>query len=492
MREAGILLHISSLPSPYGIGTLGKSAYDFIDFLEASGQKIWQILPIGPTSYGDSPYSALSSFAFNPYFIDLDFLVQDGLLTKEDLPCEAYGKKVNYEQLYNTRYGILHKAFLNREKYEKSFTEFIQKEDSWLNEYAMYMVLKKEHENKPWNLWYDDFKYRNPQSLQWLQNEYKNQILEYKFHQFLFYRQWHKLKLYANKKGIQIMGDMPIYCAYDSADVWSNPSNYQLDTALNPTFVAGCPPDAFTEDGQLWGNPLYNYKKMEEEKFSWWIQRVKHSLRMFDILRIDHFRGFAGYYAIPYGDKNARGGHWEQGPGYKLFEAIHRECKKANIVAENLGFLTEDVHELLKKCGYPGMHIFQFELGDGKKNIPLKKKFEENTIFYSGTHDNQTIMSFYHELSKENKELIDSICKIKFTDKENLKIIEYCMKQDSKYCIIPLQDYLGLTDSEGRMNTPSTLGGNWCYRAEAKDFSAGLKDYILKITTKYHRMVEDQ
>lgn len=487
MKEAGILLHISSLPSPYGIGTLGQAAYDFIDFLAESGQRIWQILPIGPTSYGDSPYSALSSFAANPYFIDLDLLVEDGLLAKEDLPPLCTGKTIDYAALYNTRYTILHRAYENRQKYEKEFTEFIRQEDSWLNDYALYMVLKREHENKPWNLWYDDFKYRNPQSMAWLQTEYRESILEYKFYQYLFFKQWLNLKHYANTKGIRIMGDMPIYCAYDSADVWANPSNYQLDSAMNPTFVAGCPPDAFTADGQLWGNPLYNYDKMEQEDFKWWVSRVQHSFKLFDILRIDHFRGFAGYYAIPYGDKTAKGGHWEVGPGYKLFQAIQRECPTADIVAENLGFLTPDVFTLLEECGYPGMHIFQFELGDGKKNIPLKKKFAENTIFYSGTHDNQTIMSFYHDLSKENKELVDAICKIKFTDRANLKIIEYCMKQNSRYCIIPLQDYLGLTDSEGRMNTPSTLGGNWGYRAEIKDFSAGLKAYLLKITEKYHR-----
>lgn len=488
MKQAGILLHISSLPGPYGIGSLGKPAYDFVDFLKESGQRIWQILPIGPTSYGDSPYSSLSVFAGNPYFIDLDLLVKDGLLKKEELPRETHGRRVDYERLFETKYEILHKAFLRREKYEKGFTDFIRREDTWLCDYARYMVLKKEHENKPWNLWYDDFKYRNPQSIDWLDHEYKEQLMEYKFYQFLFYKQWQRLKRYANKNGVQIMGDMPIYCAYDSADVWANPYNYRLDSALNPTFVAGCPPDAFTEDGQLWGNPLYDYVKMEQDGYSWWIQRVKHSLKLFDILRIDHFRGFAGYYAIPYGDKTAKGGHWEKGPGYALFEVIAGECKDAKIVAENLGFLTDDVFELLRQCGYPGMHIFQFELGDGETNVPLKKKFKENTIFYSGTHDNQTIMSFYHDLTEKNKSLVDSICRIRFTDRPNLKIIEYCMKQQSRYCIIPLQDYLGLTDSEGRMNTPSTLGGNWSYRAMQMDFSEGLKNYILKLTEKTDRI----
>lgn len=488
MRQAGVLLHISSLPNEYGIGSLGKEAYEFIDFLKESGQKIWQILPIGPTSYGDSPYSSLSSFAFNPYFIDLEILVKDGLLDEKDLPIKDISRKVDYGYLYNTRIGILYKAFFNRKPYEKEFEEFIKEEDYWLEDFALYTVLKHEHKAKAWNEWYDDFKFKNPQAISWAKNEFKNQILERKFYQFLFYKQWQKLRKYANKNGIRIMGDIPIYCAYDSADVWANPKLFQLDDNLNPTFVAGCPPDAFTEDGQLWGNPLYNYDVMKEDNYSWWVKRVKHSLKMYDILRIDHFRGFAGYYSIPFEDTTAKNGKWREGPGYDLFAAINKECPNADIVAENLGFLTDDVEELLDKCGFPGMHIFQFEYGDGIKNIPLKKKFKENTIIYSGTHDNQTIMSFYNEQNEHYKKLTDSICKIKFTDRPNLKIIEYCMKQNNDYCIIPLQDYLGLTDEVARMNEPSTIGRNWCFRSLKMDFSNELKEYILKITTKYNRI----
>lgn len=489
MKKAGMLLHISSLPSKYGIGSLGREAYAFIDFLKASGQGIWQILPIGPTSYGDSPYSALSCFAFNPYFIDLDVLVEQGLLKKEDLIEVKETRYVDYEGLYHTRYELLHKAFLNRDLFKEEFSLFTQEQDRlWLEDYALFMVLKHEHENKPWNEWYDDFKYRNPSSLAWAKNEFKNQILEQKFYQFLAFSQWKNIKEYANKNGIEIMGDMPIYCAYDSSDVWSNPSDFQLDLELKPTFVAGCPPDAFTEDGQLWGNPLYNYDKMKMEGYSWWVQRVQHSLKLFDILRIDHFRGFAGYYAIPYGHINAKLGHWVEGPGYELFRKIEVACKNASIVAENLGFLTEDVFELLEDCGFPGMHIFQFELGDAKKNCPIKKGFEENSIIYTGTHDNQTVLSFYHELEGEYKKLVNSICRIKFTDQPHLKIIEFCMKQNSRYCIVPLQDYLGFTDGEGRMNTPSTLGGNWTFRAKKSDFSDELKGYMLKIATKTQRI----
>ena len=480
LKESGILLHISSLPNKYGIGSIGKEAYKFVDFLYKSKQTLWQILPIGPTSYGDSPYSSLSAYAFNPYFIDLEWLVELGLLLKEELPEPLNNNFVDYNYLFNTRYTLLHKAFLRREGFNDEFNKFIAEEDYWLNDYSIYMVLKKEQENKPWSQFYDDFKYRNPNSLEWLSNEYKDQILEYKFIQFLAFKEWFELKAYANKKNIKIIGDMPIYCAYDSADVWANPSDFYLSENLTPIEVAGCPPDYFNSDGQLWGNPLYNWQKMKKDKYSFWVKRVKHSLKLFDVLRIDHFRGFAGYYSIPFGSSTAKYGHWEKGPGLSLFKAINKECPNSNIIAENLGFLTKDVHKLLKDSGYPGMNIFQFELGD-RKNIPLKKGYPYNNVFYTGTHDNQTIMSFYHELNYQDKKIINKLCNIGFKDKENLKIIEFAMKQESKYVIVPLQDYLGLTDSEGRMNIPATPTGNWRYMAKADDFSKELSDYLISI-----------
>ena len=480
MKEAGILLHISSLPSKYGCGSIGKEAYKFVDFLHKAGQTLWQILPVGPTSYGDCPYSSLSSFAFNPYFIDLEWLVDNALLLKEELPEQVNVKFVDFNNLFITRYELLHKAFLRREKFEEEFNIFIKEEDYWLNDYAMYMVLKKEQENKPWYQFYDDFKYRNPSSLEWLQREYSEAILEYKFIQFLAFKAWYELKKYANKKGVKIIGDMPIYCAYDSSDVWANTKNFELNENLTPKNVAGCPPDYFNSDGQLWGNPLYNWDLMKKEKYSWWVNRVKHSLKLFDVLRIDHFRGFAGYYSIPFGSQNAKNGEWRVGPGIKLFKEINKQCPNSNIIAENLGFLTKDVFKLLKDSGYPGMNIFQFELGD-RKNIPLKKGYPYNNVFYTGTHDNQTIMSFYHELSYEDKKIINKICNIGFKDKENLKIIEFAMKQESKYVIVPLQDYLGLTDSEGRMNIPSTPLGNWKYISRSDDFSKELLEYLKSI-----------
>ena len=483
MKEAGILLHISSLPGKYGVGTLGKCAYDFVDFLKKSGQKIWQILPIGPTSYGDSPYSSTSAFAYNPYFIDLDLLVEDGLLEAIDLPVSYPVNRVNYDYLFNYKYPLLHKAYLKSEIYEKEFEKFIIENDDWLNDYAMFVAIKEWQNNLPWYEWYDNERKRNKDSLRWLTEEFKkDRIREIKFYQFLFYKQFIKLKKYANKNGISIMGDMPIYCAYDSADVWANPKDFQLDSNLRPKGVAGCPPDQFSADGQLWGNPLYDWEKMKKDGYSFWVKRVKHSFKLFDILRIDHFRGFAGYYSIPYVDSTARNGHWEVGPGYDLFKAINKSVPNARIVAENLGFLTKDVTKLLDKCGYPGMNIFQFELGDGKK-AQIKKGFKENNVFYTGTHDNQTLMSFYNLQPKLYKKLIDDVCGIKFEDKPNLKIIEYAMNTNCDIVIIPIQDYLGLSDDIGRMNLPSTVSNsNWSYISRDFDYSNDLAKYINKIT----------
>lgn len=488
MKEAGILLHISSLPGKYGVGTLGDSAYKFVDFLKKSGQKIWQILPIGPTSYGDSPYSSTSAFAYNPYFIDLDLLVKDGLLDESSLPNPFVTNRINYDYLYNNKYPLLHKAYLKKDIYKLEFESFKKENDDWLDDYSMFVVIKEWQNGLPWYEWYDNERLRKKESLLWLKNEFKkDRIDEIKFYQFLFYKQFIKLKEYANKNGISIMGDMPIYCAYDSADVWANPKDFLLDSNLKPKGVAGCPPDAFSSDGQLWGNPLYDWEKMEKDGYKFWIKRVKHSFKLFDILRIDHFRGFAGYYNIPYGDPTARNGHWEIGPGYKLFKAIEKNIPNARIVAENLGFLTDDVHKLLKKCKYPGMKIFQFELADGK-NAPIKKKFDSNNVFYTGTHDNQTLMSFYNLQPLVYKKLIDKVCNIKFFDKPNLKIIEYAMNTDCNMVIIPIQDYLGLSDDIGRMNLPSTVSNsNWSYISRDFDYSLDLANYIKKITKESGR-----
>ena len=486
MREAGILLHISSLPGKYGVGTLGKCAYDFVDFLASANQKIWQILPLNPTTYGDCPYSSPSAFAYNTCFIDLDLLAKEELIDKNDLPNAYVSYKADFGSVYERNKRLLHIAYLSRGKVLKEFEEFKKDMAFWLNDYSLYTILKEEHFGKEWDKWYDDFKFRKDHAINWAKEEFKERIDEVSFHQFLFYRQFLKLKKYANKKGIRIMGDMPIYTSYDSADVWSDPNNYQLNNDLIPEAVAGCPPDAFSADGQLWGNPLYDWDYLKSKKYKWWVERVRHQFKLLDIVRIDHFRGFEAYYAIPYGAPNARVGEWQVGPGFDLFKEINKQVPNGEIVAENLGFLTEGVHKLLKKCNYPGMNIFQFELGDGKK-VPLLKGYPENNLFYTGTHDNEMLMSFYNKLEMKYRLLVDKTCGITFNDKPNLKIIEYSMNTNCKYVIVPLQDYLGLSNEEGRMNVPGVALGNWTYISKPYDYSKELALYIKNITIKSGR-----
>ena len=485
MRESGILLHITSLPSKYGVGSLGKPAYKFVDFLQKSGQKIWQILPIGPTAYGDSPYSSTSAYAINPFFIDLEMLLEEGLIDKEDLK-EVSVNRVDFNYLFESRYNLFYKAYERFDKNNEDFIKFKNEEDYWLSDYAEFMVLKNEQENKPWYDWYYDFKTRKEESLNWLKGEFSYKIDYYKFIQFKLFEQFLKLKSYANKRGVSIMGDIPIYCAYDSADVWAHNEYFELDYEQKPVNVAGCPPDFFSPLGQLWGNPLYDWEYLKEKKYNFWVSRVKHSFKFFDILRIDHFRGFAGYYSIPYGSENAINGKWIEGPGYSLFKEIKNQVGNVRIVAENLGFLTPDVDKLLKKCGYPGMKIFQFELG--YNNIcPIKKGFNSNNLIYTGTHDNQTIMSFYNALNTRDKKIVDKVCNIGFFDRPNLKIIEYSMKSNCDICIVPLQDYLGLSDDLGRMNTPGVALGNWGYISKENDFTSDLLNYIKNLTKESNR-----
>ncbi len=485
MRSSGILLHISSIPSKYGIGTLGDEAYKFVDFLALSKTKYWQILPIGPTSYGDSPYSSTSVFAFNPYFIDFEILMKDGLLELDDFKyLEDKSLKIDYKKLFLEKNKVLKKAYLKKHIYETDYLEFLNIENYWLEDYSLYQIIKEEHDYKPWNLWYQDFKMKDINAINFIKKSHHERLEEVKFIQYLFYRQWMNLKSYANKLGVMIIGDIPIYSAYDSSDVWANKANYDLDIDGTPNYVAGCPPDQFSADGQLWGNPLYNYELMKKNNYSFWIKRIKHSLKLFDILRIDHFRGFAGFYKIPYGEETARNGHWEKGPGKALFKEVIAHFDSERIIAENLGFLDQDVYDLLEYTKFKGMHIIQFEMGNAKDYCPLLKPFNSNNVIYTGTHDNQTIMSWYNDLDLLYKTKANEIFKIKITDKPNFKIIEYAYNSNVDMCIIPFQDFLGLYDDLGRMNTPSTLGSNWQYKARDIDFSFDLINYIKKITLK--------
>ncbi len=489
-KKAGILLHISSLPNEYGIGTFGKSAYQFVDFLEATKQSYWQVLPMGPTSYGDSPYQAVSVFAYNQYFIDFDLLKEDGLLKESDYIDVDFGNNqldIDYAKLFNNKNHILKLAYKNHQKFSKEFNDFKEKNNFWLNDYATFLVLKEEFNFMAWNTWPIEFKIREPKIIDDFQKDNFEIIDIIKFIQFLFYRQWEKLRDYANKKNIEIIGDMPIYVAYDSSDVWSNPEMFYLNEKLAPIEVAGCPPDAFSEDGQLWGNPLYNWDYMKNSKYSWWVKRIEKAFEIYDVVRIDHFRGFAGYFAIPFGDKTARNGSWRKGPGYDLFKTINEELNNPKIIAENLGFLDDEVLKLLNDCKYPGMHILQFEFGNMNDYIPIKDDFNSNNIIYSGTHDNQMLASWYLELDDNAKKTVDEIANIKSLKEVNQKLIELCMSKSPDLCIIPIQDYLELNDETGRMNTPSTTGKNWRYRMSKKDITKKLIDKISKITIKYNR-----
>lgn len=489
-RKAGILMHISSLPGKYGIGTMGKEAFDFIDYLKESSQTLWQVLPIGPTSYGDSPYQNASVYAYNPYFIDFDLLRDAGLLKENDYKDIDFGSnplKIDYAKLFETKLKVLKKAYSKRKLVQAEFSKFLEENSYWLDEFALFSVIKTHNDDKAWNTWDDKYRLRDKKALDQFKKDNEKEINEIKFIQFLFRMQWNSLKEYANKNNVEIIGDMPIYVAYDSADTWANPELFELNKKLDPINVAGCPPDKFAVDGQLWGNPIYNWAQMKKDKYSWWVSRLKASLDLFDIVRIDHFRGFSGYYSIPFTDTTARNGEWIPGPSMELFDELNKAVPNAQIIAENLGFIDEEAEQLLEDSGYPGMIIGQFEIAN-KALEPFKAGFAVNNVIYTGTHDNQTINSWFEELTIEEREYVEKECMFDLNYRPNLKLIERVFHTAPKWAVIPWQDYLGLKDCEGRMNIPSTLGGNWTYRAKKTDFRKDISDFMRKITREANRL----
>lgn len=488
MRAAGILLHISSLPSDYGIGTMGKAAYEFVDFLKEAKQRYWQILPVGPTSYGDSPYQSFSTNAGNPYFIDLDMLCEEGLLQKTDYSQINWGsdsKYVDYENLYNNRFKVLRKAFDRfKEGNLTEFHAFLQDNEKWVSNYALFMSIKDKNDGKSWLEWDEGLRRRDSGALWEFRCAHEDDIMFWEFLQFKFFEQWHKLKDYANDNGVSIIGDIPIYVALDSAEVWVYPDLFDLDGELMPCAVAGCPPDAFSPTGQLWGNPLYNWNRNSEMGFSWWIDRIKSATELYDIVRIDHFRGFEGYYAIPYGDETAEHGQWLKGPGMELFNAVKNELGDLPIIAEDLGFLTEDVHRLLRESGFPGMKVLEFAFDPREESNYLPYTYDKNSVVYVGTHDNNTILGWLDELDKDTTEF----CK-KFLDTEDevvWKLIKCALASVSDTAVIQMQDYLEL-GSEARMNVPSVLGGNWQWRMTKRAATKKLAKKIADITRTYGR-----
>ena len=489
-RASGVLMHISSLPGSTGIGTLGKHAYEFVDFLKKSGQTYWQILPICPTSYGDSPYQSFSTFAGNPYFIDLETLEKEGYLKADDYKNITWSGSVSYVD-YSTLYIERNKIFkIICNNFKKNpaadYKDYCAENKNWLDDYALFMAIKDRHDGKAFGEWEKDIRCREPEALKKWKKECKEEIEQYKILQYLFYKQWFQLKEYANKNGIYIIGDIPIYVAADSADVWTNPDLFVLDENNTPIEVAGCPPDAFSEDGQLWGNPIYDWKKMKATKYKWWKNRLGAGLKNYDVIRIDHFRGFESFYSIPYGEDTARNGVWKEGPGIDLFNQLKKEFGEMQIIAEDLGFLTESVIKMLKDSGYPGMKVLQFGFGGGSDSDYLPSCYEKNSVVYTGTHDNDTIKGWVETTAE--KDIDFALEYLRLDDKEKLpeELMLKGLECVCNTCILTMQDLIGL-GSESRMNTPSTVGNNWKWRATEDQINDDISSWLLKYTKLYNR-----
>ncbi len=488
MRKSGILLHISSLPSPYGIGTFGKDAFDFIDFLKKSGQSLWQILPLNPTGFGNSPYQSFSAFAGNPYFIDLDLLAKDGLLKKSDYSQIDWGynsRCVDYGQIYKHRFHILHKACSNFKK-TPEYEDFCLNNAFWLDDYALFTALKSSFGESPWYSWPLSLKTKNEQAVESARSLVSDEIETQKIIQYLFFSQWNSLKEYANKNGIEIIGDLPIYVAHDSADVWGNPKQFELDEECNPVYVAGVPPDGFSAEGQLWGNPVFDWEYMRNDGYRWWIRRTEHSLKIYDRIRIDHFRGFSGYYSVPYGMENAVKGIWRKGPGTELFKAIEASLGKPEIIAEDLGFIDEDVLNLLSETGFPGMKVLQFAFDSREGSDYLPHNYDKNCVVYIGTHDNDTLEGWFENANPEDVEFASEYIRIGKKENRCRAVICTALASVGKTVILTMQDLLEL-GSEAKMNTPSTAENNWQWRALKSDFTANLANELNHLSNLYGR-----
>lgn len=487
MRKAGILMPLASLPSPYGIGSIGEQAKRFVDFLYDTEQYYWQVLPINPTSYGDSPYQSPSAFAGSPYYIDLPTLASEGLITDEELKSAEHNTdRVDYGYMFRERIALLRKAYERFDVSSYDYVMFKRIQGDWLVEYSVFMALKVKHDYVSWDNWADKYKFRV--NLDEIYAETKDESEFWCFLQYKFYTQWGKLKQYANSKGIEIIGDMPIYVAFDSVEVWSNPSAFLLDDNLNPTIVAGCPPDGFSPDGQLWGNPIYDWSKMKADGYSWWIERMRKAISLFDIVRIDHFRGFEAYYGIPYGDTTARNGKWYKCVGAEPFVAINKALNNPRIIAEDLGQIDDDVKAVLNATGYPGMKVLQFAFFDEDNEFLPRMYKNDNCVVYTGTHDSYTTRQWAESLQKGGEVYKRCIQETKKRPAESITdaLIRMALNSKAKYAIIPLGDYMEL-GADARINEPSTLGGNWDWRVCADYDTPKLRDKILRLTAKSGR-----
>ncbi len=493
-RGAGLLLPISSLPSPYGIGTLGDYAYRFVDFLVDAGQKYWQVLPVGPTSYGDSPYQSFSAFAGNPYFIDLDYLVEEGLLTKGQIKKFPWGDNkeyIDYATVYNSRFKVLRIAYENSNHKETGeYANFLKKNEYWLDDYSMYMAVKFYFDNQEWSKWDDDIKARTDEGM----NKYREMLADdidfWKFCQFKFFEQWDNLRTYANENGVEMIGDIPIYVAMDSADVWAHKDLFELDEDFKQVNVAGVPPDAFSEDGQLWGNPLYDWGRMEECDFEWWKQRMHSNSLLYDYIRIDHFIGVVNYYSIKAGSKSAKKGEWRMGPGKKLTDAIDSSIGDAKIIAEDLGIVSDAVKDLLKETGYPGMNIIEFAFGGGPDNSHLPHNYKPNSLVYGGTHDNETVVGYFGNQKKADLKYAYEYLGVTKKEEIPYAVLRAAYASVSAIAIFQVQDILEM-GNEARMNTPSTVGDNWKWRMLKNSLTKKKAKELKRLAIFYARYEEE-
>lgn len=492
MRAAGMLLNISSLPNNYGIGTMGKEAYAFVDFLKRSELHYWQVLPLSPTSYGDSPYQSFSINAGNPYFIDLEALEEEGLLKADEYKKIKWSEDkryVDYGVLYKEIFPIFKKAFSRFDRKNTDFLSFCNDNKAWLESYSLFMALKNAHGGKAWTEWEDSLRMAEPKAVKAALKKYSDECAFWQFLQYMFFRQWSALKAYANENGIEIIGDIPIYCALDSVEVWLEPSLFLLDEEKNPIDVAGCPPDYFSPLGQLWGNPLYRWDHHKQTGFDWWVRRIEFAAKLYDVVRIDHFRGFEGYYAIPFGSENAVNGEWRKGPGIDLFNAAKARLGKLNIIAEDLGFITKDVARLLKKTGFPGMKVLQFGFETNASSTYLPCNYTTtNCIVYTGTHDSETALGWAESAKRDEVRFCLDYAGFKRKKDIPLAFLQLAWSSIADTAMVQLQDVLGLS-SEGRMNIPSTIGTNWRFRALESDFSDSLARLLSEYTRRYNRVV---
>ncbi len=490
-RLSGILLHISSLPSPYGIGTMGRAAYDFAGFLREAGQTYWQLLPLGPTSYGDSPYQSFSTFAGNPYFIDLELLAEDGLLDRGALEAADWGSNpryVDYAKIYEARFPLLRQAFQAGYLRDRKAVEAFRRENRWLDNYALYMAVKAHFGMRSWLEWPDeDIRLRRPAAVARYSRELREDVDFYTYLQFLFFRQWNALRDYIHSQGLQIIGDLPIYVAMDSADVWAEPEYFQLGEGNVPTEVSGVPPDYFTADGQLWGNPLYDYDRMARDGFAWWIRRLEGAGRLFDVIRIDHFRGLESYWAVPYGEKTAKVGRWRKGPGMDLVGTLTERFPHLEIIAEDLGYLTPEVHQLLADSGLPGMKVLEFAFDAREPSNYLPHLYDRRCVCYVGTHDNETVVQWRDQTARADLTFARKYLGLSEAEGFHWGMIRGGMASVADTFVAQMQDCLGL-GAEARMNTPGTLGGNWQWRLLPGEATPALAKKLRQYTGMYGRL----